>query len=134
MRTQAPNSKELTKMVTNMYGKCYQTFCRSKSKEFNELISKNSQKVEEYKDQSILKERQWPDYLTLTNELNWVRFTPKMIVLLVKRMKLFKMQTQEFLKLIIICTSKLNRNILLDCSLITTRKFSFKECYQRKYI
>ena len=42
VRTQAPNSKELTKMVTNMDGKCYQTFCRSKSKGVNELISKNS--------------------------------------------------------------------------------------------
>ena len=25
VKTQAPNSKELTKMVTNMDGKCYQT-------------------------------------------------------------------------------------------------------------
>ena len=45
VRTQAPNSKELTKMVTNMDVKCYQTFCRSKSKGVNELISKNSRKV-----------------------------------------------------------------------------------------
>ena len=32
VRTQAPNSKELTKMVTNMDGKCYQTSAGAKVK------------------------------------------------------------------------------------------------------
>ena len=32
VRTQAPNSKELTKMVTNMDGKCYQTSAGGKVK------------------------------------------------------------------------------------------------------
>ena len=60
VRTQAPNSKELTKMVTNMDVKCYQTFCRSKSKGVNELISKNSRKNRNTK--TKLSEEQWPDY------------------------------------------------------------------------
>ena len=32
VRTQAPNSKELTKMVTNVDGKCYQTSAGAKVK------------------------------------------------------------------------------------------------------
>ena len=48
-------------MVTNVDRKCYQTSAGAKAKGVNELISKNSQNVEEYKNQSTLKERQWPD-------------------------------------------------------------------------
>ena len=44
-------NKEHTKMVTKRNVKCYQTFCRSKSKGINELVSRNSPKEWEYKDQ-----------------------------------------------------------------------------------
>ena len=55
VRTQVSNSKELTKMVTNMDVKC-----RSKSKGVNELISNNSQKNRNTKTKLSLE--QWPDY------------------------------------------------------------------------
>ena len=61
VRTQTSNSKELTKMVMNRDVKCYQTFCRSKSKGVNELISKNFQKNRNAK--TNISKEQWTDYL-----------------------------------------------------------------------
>ena len=55
-----------------------------------------------------------------------------MIVLPVKKHEIVKMQTQEFLKLIIICTSKLNRNILLDCSLNNDKKIFIQGMWTKK--